>query len=78
MALTRGVMSNFPCPVCLVPRSELYDLSKKYELRTTETMQAVYQEAKDARLMAEGEQILKSRGLRRVEVTSSLLSVILP
>jgi hypothetical protein len=44
MALIRGANSNFPCPVCLVPRGEMCmgGMSTGW---TTETMKKVYDEA---------------------------------
>ncbi|KAG1736847.1 uncharacterized protein EDB91DRAFT_1083207 [Suillus paluster] len=30
MSLTQGIMSLWPCPVCLVPRDDLWDTSKSY------------------------------------------------
>ncbi|KAG1884708.1 hypothetical protein F4604DRAFT_1676803 [Suillus subluteus] len=34
MSLIRGVMGKFPCPICLVPRDELFDLLKIWPLHT--------------------------------------------
>jgi len=67
MALTRGTKSNFPCPVCLVPREEMCK-GVMYALRTTETMEGVYNEAKGMDTVGEAENLLKSFGLRGIEV----------
>jgi len=68
MALIRGINSHFPCPVCLVPAEKLSDLSLSFQLRTTETMRAVYETANKADSAAEKEAILKGYGLRDVKV----------
>ena len=44
MALIRGTNSKFPCPVCLVPDSQMSDGST-HPLRTSENTQKVYNEA---------------------------------
>lgn len=71
MCLIRGTNSKFPCPICLAPLEELSELSKTFPTRTAD-------QAKDAlahyrRNNAEGEVILKSLGLRPVEVNSHLI-----
>ncbi|KAG2137820.1 hypothetical protein BD769DRAFT_1351482 [Suillus cothurnatus] len=65
MSLIRGRGGKCPCPVCLVPLTELHDLSKTYPLRSVE-------EAKEALhtyglSKAQGEVLLKALGLRPVE-----------
>ena len=70
MALTRGAKCKFPCPVCLVPREELHK-GAVYARRTTQTMKEVYNRAKDMS-KAEEEQLLKSFGLRGIEVSGML------
>ncbi|TEB21519.1 hypothetical protein FA13DRAFT_1580538, partial [Coprinellus micaceus] len=67
MAATRGHGCFCPCPVCLVPSTSLTDLTTQYEMRTTESMQAVFRAAQDARLAADRDDILKEVGLRNVE-----------
>ena len=42
MALIHGIKANYPCPVCLVPKEELSNLSKTYELQTTTGMQGIW------------------------------------
>jgi len=68
MALIRGAKGHFPCPICLIPREKLSDLSISYPLRTTETMRAVYETANEANTAAEKEIILKGSSLRDVKV----------
>ena len=47
MALICGVKANYPCPVCLVPKEELSNLSKMYELWTTAGMQGIWSAAQE-------------------------------
>lgn len=68
MALIRGFGGKCPCPICLVPDTKLSDLSKKFELRTTETMQTLYEDAKGKRTISEGEEMFKEAGLRAIYV----------
>lgn len=74
MALVRGANSNFPCPVCLVPKEELCK-GAEYPHRTTETMSQVYYTADGADSAKAKEDLLKSYGLRGVEVCAVLLWV---
>lgn len=67
MALTRGPNSNFPCPVCLVPKEEIHK-GVVYTLRTTKTMEGVYYQAEKMNTAEESEKLLKSYGLRKIEV----------
>ena len=47
MALIRGVKANYPCPICLVPKEDLSNLSNTYELRTTASMQGIWSVAQE-------------------------------
>lgn len=67
MALIRGVNSNFPCPVCLIPGDQLTDLSTNYTLRTTESMKKIYDDAQNLNA-TQRENLLKAHGLRDVSV----------
>jgi len=67
MALIRGVKANYPCPVCLVPKEELSNLSKTYELRTTAGMQGIWSAAQEMNA-TQREQHLREHGLRDVQV----------
>ena len=66
MALIRGGKSKFPCPICLVPDTQMSDGST-HPLRTTESMQKVLEVAR-AMPSKEREEHLKGYGLRNVEV----------
>lgn len=69
ITLIRGLNSKFPCPVCLVPGDELTNLSTNFPLRTTSEMRQIYESSLDPDLSAaQREEILKSYGLRGVEV----------
>ncbi|RXW22756.1 hypothetical protein EST38_g3097 [Candolleomyces aberdarensis] len=67
MAAIRGMGSAYPCPVCLIPLEEFPGLSKKYPLRTSESMKKIYDDANNDRTVAEREALLKAVGLRNVE-----------
>lgn len=68
MALIRGFGGKCPCPICLVPDTQLSNLSERFELRTTETMQALVVSANSQDKVADGEEILKAAGLRKIDV----------
>ncbi|KAG6823687.1 hypothetical protein H0H92_009350, partial [Tricholoma furcatifolium] len=74
MTLIRGVMSHFPCPKCLVPRSELWNLNKaikkEYKECTAQGSKELYNEALVASTKGEQDRILMSQGLRLVEAYS--------
>lgn len=68
MALTRGQNSNYPCPVCLIPKEELTIYSKEYEIRTTRRMKEAVTTARAQRTQRLSEEILIHLGLRDVDV----------
>ncbi|KAI6127987.1 hypothetical protein EDD16DRAFT_1690555 [Pisolithus croceorrhizus] len=68
MALIRGVKSNFPCPICLIPRDHISDFPAQCELRTTENVLKVLEDARSQDTQEKKEQILIQQGLRDVDV----------
>ena len=75
MSLIRSRGGKCPCPMCLVPLEELHDLSKTYPLRSVE-------EAKEALRVygfskAQGKEMLKSLGLRPVEVHTCYIIIVI-
>ncbi|KDR67396.1 hypothetical protein GALMADRAFT_232065 [Galerina marginata CBS 339.88] len=68
MALIRGVKANYPCPICLVPKEALSNLSETFELRTTINMQRIWEEAQ-AMNATQRDALLRQYGLRDVENT---------
>ncbi|KAG9041259.1 hypothetical protein FS837_012488 [Tulasnella sp. UAMH 9824] len=69
MALIRGVNSLHPCPVCLVPRNALSDITTRYPSRTAEQSWKAYQEAFASQAAGENskaEEVLKAYSLRPV------------
>jgi hypothetical protein len=76
MALTRGVSSLFPCPICLVGRDQLADFTKTWPLRTAANAQEILQEARGLTNAQEREALLSSQGLRDINVSTSLLPLI--
>lgn len=69
MALIRGLMGKFPCPICLVPRDELYKTSNIYPLRTSAGAKALRVQARESTTLEAREQILSSESLRDVDVS---------
>jgi len=75
MALIRGAKGKFPCPICLVPHTQMSDGST-HPLWTSESMQKVYFEALE--MSAEGqEEHLKGYGLRNVKVWKCFQGVVM-
>lgn len=70
MSLTRGIMSLWPCPICLVPRDALFDTSKTFTRRTASESRAAVMAARTKDTLEEKEAILKVQGLRNVDVRS--------
>ncbi|KAG1903490.1 uncharacterized protein F5891DRAFT_946968 [Suillus fuscotomentosus] len=66
MSLTRGVMSLWPCPICLIPRDELWDTSKQYTHRIADTSWDIVLAAQEMDTHEEQEELLKQHGLRNV------------
>ncbi|KAG0692246.1 hypothetical protein DFH29DRAFT_985855 [Suillus ampliporus] len=67
MALTRGLMSLWPCPVCLVSRDNLWDTSKSHRRRTSKESQVLVNAARVKETFEEREELLKEQALRLVE-----------
>ncbi|KAG1879905.1 hypothetical protein F4604DRAFT_1880040 [Suillus subluteus] len=64
MSLTRGVMSNFPCPVCLIPEDELSSvMPHTYTLHTSQATNALLTEARAECRKGQWEAILKSQSI---------------
>jgi len=64
----RAATANFPCPKCLVSKSQLHDITRYFEQRTTESMHAVFESAAGATSNTMKEQILQAYGLHDVKV----------
>jgi hypothetical protein len=67
MALTRGSSSNFPCPICLVPKEKM-SKGKVRTSRTTKSMKEVYKKAGKLKRAEDREALLKDCGLRGIKV----------
>lgn len=67
MALIRGSKGYCPCPICLVPKEELSNLTTRYALRNAKDTQQLVQEAHES-TAAIGEESLKSQSIRDVNV----------
>lgn len=62
-------MSLWPCPICLVPRDDLWDTSKSYRRRTSKESQAVINAVRAKETFEEREELLKEQVLRLIEVS---------
>ncbi|KAJ7746517.1 hypothetical protein B0H14DRAFT_2406480 [Mycena olivaceomarginata] len=63
----RAALANFPCPKCLVHKSDLHKITGQFKLRTTQTMKAVVIRARRKGTKTAKEDILKSHGLHDVQ-----------
>ncbi|KAG1808131.1 hypothetical protein EV424DRAFT_1574699 [Suillus variegatus] len=73
MALIRGLMGKFPCPVCLVPRDELSNTLKVFPLCTCTETKALLARARECTTLDAREQILSSQSLRDVDSSFGVL-----
>ncbi|KAG2348732.1 hypothetical protein BDR05DRAFT_972997 [Suillus weaverae] len=64
MALIRGLMGKFPCPICLVPHDELSNTLKVFPLHTCTGTKALLARARESTTLDAREQILSSQSLR--------------
>lgn len=71
MALIRGGMGSFPCPICLVPKDELGKPDADYERRTGAKAQEIYDHAMSEKLLKNREARLREWSLRPVQVSST-------
>lgn len=74
MALVRGVGSLVPCTRCLVSKEDLWDTSVSSTLRTSKGMQEILDKANQEKVQKDREEILKSFGLRNVQVFSNYIN----
>jgi hypothetical protein len=66
----RAANANYPCPKCLVHKSELHCITKSFKDRTSESMRAVLERASKATSKAAKEKILQEHGLHDIKVSS--------
>ena len=69
MALIRGAMSKFPCPICLIPREQIPKFTGPYELHMSENVAVTLEKARSQQRADEKEAILMAQGLRDVDVS---------
>ncbi|KAK0434530.1 uncharacterized protein EV420DRAFT_1623783 [Desarmillaria tabescens] len=67
MVLIRGVNGDAPCPICLVPKLEQYNLEMEYELRTSERTREILQRARGLRTQELWDDYLGEFGLRNID-----------
>jgi hypothetical protein len=63
--------ANYPCPKCLVHKSQLYDITGTFEPRTSQSMRAVIRRASQAETKTDKEKILQAFGLHNIQVYSN-------
>ncbi|KIJ29756.1 hypothetical protein M422DRAFT_188008, partial [Sphaerobolus stellatus SS14] len=66
LCCTRGAKANHPCARCLAHRDELHMLSQSFELRTQESMIAIYKKASTLPTTA-CQSLLRDHGLHFIE-----------
>ena len=64
----RAATANFPCPKCLVHKSNLSNITKTFEARTSASMQFVLELASKATTKTSKEKILQDHGLHDIKV----------
>jgi len=64
----RAGQANYPCPRCLVHKSELHQITKTFEARTPEGMKSAILSARAAESKTASEKILQRHGLHDLEV----------
>lgn len=64
----RGVKSSYPCPICLVHKNELWDLSRTWEPRTQEDSAQVIHAAQTLPTKKAKDDMLLTRSLRAIQV----------
>lgn len=68
----RAATANFPCPKCLVHKSNLSNITKTFEPRTSASMQFVLELASQATSKSSKERILQDHGLHDIKVRRQL------
>ncbi|KDN42568.1 hypothetical protein RSAG8_06711, partial [Rhizoctonia solani AG-8 WAC10335] len=71
-----GHRSDFPCPICLVPRLEQSDLMKSWPVRTASATEEIFARAETAESLSESDRILREQSFRNVR--SAFLDIIPP
>ncbi|KAG1864088.1 hypothetical protein C8R48DRAFT_672801 [Suillus tomentosus] len=70
MSLTRGMMSNFPCQICLIPEDKLSSvMPHNYTLRTCQATNDLLIKARAERCKGQWEAILKKQSIHDVDNT---------
>ncbi|KAG6896264.1 hypothetical protein C0992_009421 [Termitomyces sp. T32_za158] len=67
MSLIRGLRGKYPCPICLVPQEQMWDLSVEFPLRTQSSTEKFFIESISLPTAAAVEKAFKEQGLRPVK-----------
>lgn len=65
----RAATANYPCPKCLVHKSELHRITTFFEPRTSESMRSILDRASEATSKTAKEKILQDHGLHDIKVS---------
>jgi hypothetical protein len=65
----RAATANYPCPKCLVHKSQLHRITKSFKPRTTDSMRSVFEQASKATSRTSKEKILQDYGLHDIKVS---------
>ena len=72
-----GIMGSrgaYPCPICLVPTNEQFDLSKSWPARSRDATEALLTEASQPKTKKARKDILDTQSLRFLHVSDSYSS----
>ena len=72
MAQIQGGRGKRPCPICLVPKENLSDVSTTWPLRTVKHTKQIIDQANTLNTK-EGEKLLSAFGIRNVDMSIILL-----
>ncbi|KIK16350.1 hypothetical protein PISMIDRAFT_15886 [Pisolithus microcarpus 441] len=67
MTLIRGIKSNFPCPICLIPCDHISDFPTQCELWTSKNVLKVLEDTCSQDTQEKKEQILIQQGLHHID-----------
>ena len=65
----RAATANFPCPKCLVPKSQLHCITTSFTPRTTDSMRSVFERASTTTSKTAREKIFQDYGLHGIKVS---------
>jgi hypothetical protein len=70
----RAANANYPCPKCLVHKSELHCITKTFEPQTSESMRSVFEHASEQTTKIRKEKVLQDHGLHDIKVIGQYIT----